>query len=297
MLLAAWAHRRKKRSRVREIGLERTKAVELAFLTAATLYSLSLPFKHSLTLIDTVVLFGIFASYLWRVSLTPLREPDLLGPARIIGNLSPVWRRFAFAGLFALAGYVLLASAHPFADALVETGRLLGISEFLLIQWVGPLASESPELLPVCIFAWRMRTTEALGSLLSSKVNQWTLLVGALPAVFTLSSGSLSGLPLTPDQREEILLTAAQSAFAVAILANLRLTAGMAVALLGLFFVQFTLSVVLPEARMTRTVERVGLSGIYLVLAARIGIARWHAFQDMVRDGVLAHPSDLEKSG
>ena len=32
--------------------------------------------------------------------------------------------------------------------------------------------------------------------LISSKVNQWTLLVATLPAVFSISAGSLDGMPL-----------------------------------------------------------------------------------------------------
>ena len=34
--------------------------------------------------------------------------------------------------------------------------------------------------------------------MVSSKVNQWTLLVGTLPLVFAIASGSLHGLPVEP---------------------------------------------------------------------------------------------------
>ena len=53
---------------------------------------------------------------------------------------------------------------------------------------------------------------------MSSKVNQWTLLVGTLPIVFAISSGTLHGLPIDAIQREELFLTAAQSFFAIAML-------------------------------------------------------------------------------
>ena len=72
---------------------------------------------------------------------------------------------------------------------------------------------------------------------MSSKVNQWTLLVGSLPIVFMISSGTLHGLPIDSLQREELFLTAAQSAFAVAVLANLTLSVKEAFLLLGLFLV------------------------------------------------------------
>ena len=60
-------------------------------------------------------------------------------------------------------------------------GEALGIDEFLLVQWLAPLASEAPELLVAGLYAWRLNTNAALGTLVSSKVNQWTLLVGTLP--------------------------------------------------------------------------------------------------------------------
>ena len=93
------------------------------------------------------------------------------------------------------------------------------------MQWLAPLASEAPELLVAGLFAWRLNTNAGLGTLVSSKVNQWTLLVGTLPIVFAISSGaSTHGLPIERVQREELFLTAAQSVFAVAILSNLSLS-------------------------------------------------------------------------
>ncbi len=90
--------------------------------------------------------------------------------------------------MFLFAAVVILACAEPFAESLVETGREFGISEFLLVQWLAPLASEAPELLVAGLYAWRLNTNAGLGTLVSSKVNQWTLLVGTLPIVFALAS-------------------------------------------------------------------------------------------------------------
>ena len=58
-----------------------------------------------------------------------------------------------------------------------------------------------------------------MGALLSSKVNQWTLLIGMLPVVFAISAGRFGAMEMDQRQVEEMLLTAAQSLFAVAILA------------------------------------------------------------------------------
>ena len=91
------------------------------------------------------------------------------------------------------AALAILLCAEPFAESLVETGEQLGISTFLLVQWLAPLASEAPELLVAALFAWRLRTNAGLGTLVSSKVNQWTLLVGTLPLVFVIAGGALVG--------------------------------------------------------------------------------------------------------
>ena len=141
----------------------------------------------------------------------------------------------------------------------MDTGSQLGIDEFLLVQWVAPVASEAPELIVACLYAARLKASHSLGTLLSSKVNQWTLLVGTIPVVFALSSGSLPGLPLDDQQRSELLLTAAQSLFAVSILITLGLPTRAAMVLFVLFAVQFLASMLLP-AEGDRMVV-LGLSG------------------------------------
>ena len=91
------------------------------------------------------------------------------------------------------------------------------------------------------LLAWRGRANVGMGALISSKVNQWTLLIGTLPIAFALSAGEFhftSGLPLDGRQREEIFLTAAQSAFAIAVFANLKMGTREAVTLFVLFATQ-----------------------------------------------------------
>lgn len=124
--------------------------------------------------------------------------------------------------------------------------------------------------------------------LVSSKINQWMLLVGILPLVFAISTGATRGLPVDPVQREELLLTAAQSAFAVALVVGGRLTTRGAWALLGLFVVQFVLAWTLPED--LRAVERVGLAAVYLLLAAVLLVRRRHDLSRVLRTGLLARP-------
>lgn len=61
----------------------------------------------------------------------------------------------------------------------------------------------------------------SLGSLLTAKLNQWTLLVGMIPLVYTVSSGHIiPPMIITHQQSYEILL-ASQSLFAICLLLNL----------------------------------------------------------------------------
>src|SRR5690606_11523775 len=217
------------------VKLPRRMSVEVFFLGVATLYSLHFPLRHSLTLVDAAVLVSLFVAYAWRLAKAPVEEPDLTGTSAWVGSRPKSTRRWLYSFMFGYAAVVILATAEHFAHNLVETGTELGIDQFLLVQWVAPLASESPELIVACLFAWKLHASSSLGTLISSKVNQWTLLVGTIPIVFALSSGSFDGLPIDLHQRFELLLTAAQSLFAVSILVSLTMTTRWALTLLILF--------------------------------------------------------------
>ena len=256
---------------VGEVRLAPAMSVEVGFLAFATVYSLTLPLRHSLGLWDSAVLIGLFAAYAWRLSKMEQSEPDLLGASAWVGKRPARSRRAWLVAMFGFAAVVILASAEHFAESLVASGKEVGVSEFLLVQWVAPLASESPELIVACLYAWRLKASDSLGTLLSSKVNQWTLLVGGLPVIFALSAMTTDGLPIDTHQRYELLITGAQSLFAVALLLRLRISTRGASALLGLFLVQFFVSVMFSE-RVNQVVILV-LSGVYAVAAAVI-IAR-----------------------
>ena len=294
VVFLAWYQWRKRNDPTREIQLERNHAVELSFLAVASAYSLTLPLKSSITLIDAAILVGLFIAYTVRISKAPAEEPHLVGPASWMATFTVARRRTAVIGMFLFAAFVIIACAEHFAEALVETGAEFGISEFLLVQWLAPLASEAPELLIAGLYAWRLNTNAGLGTLVSSKVNQWTLLVGSLPIVFALASGSLNGLPILARQREELLLTAAQSAFAVAILTNLSLSVKEAGALLGLFVAQFAVGAVVPES--AHGVELVIVAILYLLLAAGILIRKRRDAGQMLKDGFKTSYEELALS-
>jgi cation:H+ antiporter len=273
------------------VRLDREHSIEISYLAIATLYSLTLPLKHSVTPVDAAVLVTIFVLYSIRVSRAPAEEPHLVGPARYLGTFGNAPRRASLIGLGVFAAAVILLCAEHFAEALVATGKSLNVSEFLLVQWVAPLASEAPELLVAGLYAWRLNTNAGLGTLVSSKVNQWTLLVGTLPIVFAIFAGGLHGLPLDTVQREELFLTAAQSVFAVAVIANLSMSLREAFYLFGLFWVQFLLGAVVPES--LHGVERIGVGIVYLVLAAFVLFSNRGRLRPLLRDGFRANYAEL----
>ncbi len=273
------------------VTMPRAMSAEVIYLGIATLYSLHLPLRSSLTLLDAVVLVSIFVAYAVRLAHAPAGEPDLIGTAAWVGGLERGRRRGTYIGMFAIAALVILASAEHFAESLVQTGAELGIDEFLLVQWVAPIASEAPELIVACLYAARLKASDSLGTLLSSKVNQWTLLVGTIPIVFALASRSVHGLPLDAQQRFELLLTAAQSLFAVSLLITLSLTAWGAVALFVLFAIQFMASLTLPT-EVDRVVIIV-LSVLYILLSAALLLRRRQVLMRTTRDGLVTPFDEL----
>ena len=239
--------------------LERGNAIGVVVLGIAALYAFTIPLRGAITLLDTVILGALFAIYIVAISRAPTHEPELVGPSRVIGGLPKTRRRGAILLLFAYAATAIILVAEPFADGLVHSGVALGIDEFVLVQWIAPFASEAPEFLFAALLAYRGRASTAMGALLSSEVNQWTLLVGGLPVAFALSHGSVAGLPLDGRQVEELLLTAAQAVFAMAVFVSLTLERrGMAV-LFALFALQFLVPV---EG------VRLAIAGVYVVLSA-----------------------------
>jgi cation:H+ antiporter len=233
IVLVAWL-----RFRAHRVTLERGQAIEIAILLVATLYSFTIPLRGGLSLFDTVVFAALFGVYTWAAARAESHEPDLVGPARIVGNLPPTRRRFWVGALFLFAAATIFASAEPFAEGLVESGSKFGIDEFLLVQWLAPLASESPEFLIAILFTWRGNAAAGMRAMVSSKVNQWTLLVGTLALVYSIASGRPATLPIDSRQAMELFLTSAQSLFAVMLIVALALDWRGALALFVLFVLQ-----------------------------------------------------------
>ncbi len=254
VLFVYWA-----RTKQRAIHVAPSQRLELLTLVVATLYAFLIPLKRTLSVWDTIFFLGLFVFYIRRASAGHVEEPGLAGPPERLALLPRPWRRTVTVLLFLIPACAIFLAAEPFANGLLHNARRFGIEEFILIQWLAPLASEAPEFIVAIIFALRNKPTVGLGTLISSKVNQWTLLVGMLPLVYAISGGHLQPMMLDDRQVEEMFLTAAQSLLGLVVLANLRFGFLEAVLLLGLFLLQF----VFPTPAV-----RDWLAVSYLVVAA-----------------------------
>jgi cation:H+ antiporter len=269
--LVAWG--RRAGTPVAAMTLRPGRRVELAFLGLAALAGLAFPLLGRIPVAGGLALTGLYLVYVWRLGREARDEPELVGVAARLGALAPRPRRTAVALMFLWAALAVGLAAKPFAHALVDGGRTLGLDEFLLVQWIAPLATEAPEFLVAVLLALRGAADTSLGTLLSSKVNQWTLLVGGLPLAHALGGGG-SALPLDARQAAEFGLTSAQTLLGFALLAKLELHRWEAAALLVLFAVQFPF----PGPRV-----RLALAGAYLVLAAALLVRHRRALAPLAR--------------
>ena len=247
--------------RKKEIVLDQIQRVEIFYLALASLYSLTIPLKGELNLIDTVILVTLFGLYTRRAAQMETEEPEMVGPPKIIANMNDLPRRIATALMFLFSGGVIFFVAEPFTESMIHLGEAYNFNKFLLVQWVAPIASESPEFIIAATWTMRGAANSAIKALISSKVNQWTLLIGTIPLVYAISGGVIEPFKLDQLQHHEILLTAAQSLFAVMILMNLKFSKAEGFILLSLFLAQMIVSSIRWEMMI-----------VYLVLALIVTI-------------------------
>jgi len=254
LLLFIWAKKKK------EVVLKQDQHVEIFYLGLAALYAFIIPLKGSLTIFDTLILATLYALYAKRSAKMESPEPELVGPVKIVANLRKLPRQNVTALMFAFAGLVIFFVAEPFAESLVKTGEVLGIDKFLLVQWLAPFASEMPEFIIVATWTLRGEAASSMKAIISSLVNQWTLLVGSIPLVYSIAAGAVHSFNLDTFQKHEIFLTAAQSIFGVAVLINLRLSRTSAILLFLLFLAQF----IVQQIRFEVAVVYLAFAAIYL---------------------------------
>jgi cation:H+ antiporter len=264
------------------VSIDTDLALDMVFLMAATVWAFFVPLFGGIDALDMIVLVGLYATYIF-VVLRGDVDPDeqhVGVPAAL--QAQPKYRRvLTVVALFAYSGLLIFTAVEPFAHGLEAIGTNVGVPSFFMIQWIAPLASESPELIVVVYLVNKARSTAGFNALISSKLNQWTLLIGTLVVVYSIASGAYGVLPFDAKQAAEIWLTAAQSYFALAILSNFEISVREAVALLVLFVSQVLLEFLLIGDVLALPLSSHDLllvyTGIYLVLGTALFVRRRRA--------------------
>ena len=230
------------------IKLQPEHAVEVVGLVPPLLYFVVILIKQTISWVDAVVLLALYVLYLWALLRNPPHDVEQLSDAPRVSQWAyrqRGWRRkAAIGGLLAAGGFLLYVTAHPFLESMLALAALLGVSQFVLVQWVAPFLSEFPE--KVSAFLWARRVSHApmaLMNMVSSNINQWTVLAAMIPLVFGYShyhhTGAWADFHFDAEQRLEILLTLLQTALGMVVLANMEFDWFDATALFVLWAVQF----------------------------------------------------------
>ena len=241
---AAFFHRRAAGQPLRRILLDEHHSVEVMGLLAALLYIPVIAIKRSLTVYDAAILIVIYAVYLWILQKLPSEDHETIEDLEIIPRTivkAPRRTRIlAIGALFTAGGALIYFSAEPFLASLLALATLAGVPAFVFMQWIAPLVSEFPEMLSTLYWARRAdRAPMALMNMVSSNINQWTLLAAMLPIVYSISAGAATPIVFDQEQQMELWLTLGQAAVALVFLINMELAWWEAAALAVLFLIPF----------------------------------------------------------
>jgi cation:H+ antiporter len=241
---AAFFHRKKQKKPLREIFLDEEHCVEVVGLVVSILYFVWIYIKGTLTVYDSIWLIVIYFAYLFILRKIPAKGEEEMEeleaiPRKILSFPKPVRNSVIF-GLFLAGGLILYFVAHPFLESMLTVAVSIGVSEFIFVQWVSPFLSEFPE--KVSAFHWarqRNKAPMALMNMVSSNINQWTMLIAMIPFVYSYGQGQISFIAFDAHQKEEILLTLAQAFVGFALLLNMSFSWYEALGLFILWLLQF----------------------------------------------------------
>lgn len=283
--LSAWKIGRPKIRTPRDLGLEVTMLIVASFVVSG------MAMTGELSILYGCILALIFLFYAFLSIRAEAEEAHGVGPAAAIMELDKWPRRISVISLLVVAAAAIGVVAEPFKDALEHTSLALGISEYVVIQWIAPLASEAPEVVVAILLVLESRSTEALAVLVASKVNQFTLLVGCIPFAYGWARGDGAALPLDRHQVAEVAVTGGQTLFAAATVANRTLGAKGGLSLFGLFLAQLAVSAFVEikfngqpvDKEHYETLSRWIFAGLYTALAVGLLAFQFKMFKQMLR--------------
>jgi cation:H+ antiporter len=243
-LTAALFKRRRGEGPLRAIRLEDHHCVEVVGLVGPLSYAAFIAYKGTLTVIDAAILTAIYIAYLLILSRMPPEDPESVEDLEAVPRnivTAPRRQRISYITLLFLGGGALIYfSAEPFLASLLALSTAIGIPAFVFVQWVAPLVSEFPEM--ASTFYWA-RTVErapmALMNMVSSNINQWTLLPAMLAVVYAMSLGHAAPIVFDEHQQVELLLTLGQAVVGMVFLMNMQLAWWEASIMLFFFAIPF----------------------------------------------------------
>jgi cation:H+ antiporter len=241
-------HRARGQGALRHLRLDDQDSVQVLSLLGVLVWVFVIFFKGSLGLVDAAILIAMYLGYLALLNRVPPEEAEnpeeMERIPRAIVLARPSVRNTAIVGLFLLGGALIFFVAEPFLGSLLAVAGAVGISQFVAVQWIAPFVSEFPE--KVSAFYWARtvdRAPMALMNMVSSNINQWTLLAAMLPIVYSIGAGRAQSIPFDRVQELELLMTAAQSLLGALLLLDLVISWWEAGLLFVLWAVQFGFSV------------------------------------------------------
>jgi cation:H+ antiporter len=271
------------------VKLEDEHSVEVFGLFLPIVYFTFIWWKGTLSVWDAIPLTATYVLYLWILWKIPPREEDEealdnLGaiPRRLL-SLRPAMRNAAIWTLFLAGGAILYFSAHPFLESMLALAVSLGFSQFVFVQWVAPFLSEFPEKLSAFYWARKVSTANvALMNMVSSNINQWSILSAMIPIIFVISAGEIKPLVFDHQQKAEILLTILQSFLGFLLLLNLELRFHEAAILFVFWLVQFAV----PSWRGPMIYVYLAWCGVEVIrlLICREAPAAWRGLRATLRE-------------
>jgi cation:H+ antiporter len=228
------------------VRLNREHSVEIFGLLLPILYFTFIWWKGTLTVWDAIPLSACYFAYLWILwKIPPIEENEEsleeigIVPRRVLA-MAPRHRAIAILVLFVAGGALLYLAVRPFLESMLAIAASLGVSTFVFVQWVAPFLSEFPEKLSAFYWARKVSTANvALMNMVSSNINQWSILSAMIPIIFVISAGDIRPIQFDTFQRHEIILTILQSFLGFLLLLNLELHFHEALILFVFWFVQF----------------------------------------------------------
>ena len=193
-------------------------------------------------LLISALLICVYLFYLYISSKKESEEAEFVGISEYITNFRKPARISINVSLITFSAISIFIVSHPFVESLIHVGEKFGIDEYYLIQWLAPLASESPEILIAGLFAFRNKSIESIAIILSSQANQMSLLIGSMGWIFAFATNKFVSFPVNDTQSIEFLLTAAFALIQIAIIYKSKFNKTIIISLMLLFFSQLIFS-------------------------------------------------------